>query len=462
MNGFKNQVTGIKIAYIGGGSTIWGRQLMSDLALYPDMAGIVKLYDLDYQAAYDNQIIGNKLLERFDVKGKWIYEAVHTLEEALLDANFVIISILPGTFNEMKSDVHCPEKYGIYQSVGDTVGPGGLMRALRTIPIFVEFAQQIKKHAPEAWVLNHTNPLTLCIRTLYEVFPEIKAFGCCNEVFKTRRLMITMLESLKSINGITTNEIYTNVLGINHFTWIDQASYKGMNLIPIYQQFVDQYYESGFVEPGEKNWLNDTFKDANRVKFDLFRNYGLIAAASDRHLAEFLPPWYLKNPEIVSTWKFRLTTVNWRVEDKKDSMDKSRRLVNGDEELKLVPSDGDGILMIRALLGLGDLITNVNLPNQGQMNDFPFGPVVETNAVFSNNCVRPIVTGKVPLDLQSLIMRHILNQETLLKASLTKDKEMAFHAFINDPLVTLDMVQARELFNEMLLNMKCYLHGWNL
>ena len=100
-----------------------------------------------------------------------------------------MISIMPGTFDEMESDVHAPEKFGIYQSVGDTTGPGAVMRALRTIPMFEEFAAAIREYCPQAWVINYTNPMTVCVKTLYRVFPKIKAFGCCHEVFGTQKLL---------------------------------------------------------------------------------------------------------------------------------------------------------------------------------------------------------------------------------------------------------------------------------
>ena len=177
----------LKIAYIGGGSRGWAWGLMSDLAAADDMSGSVYLYDIDLEAAKRNEVIGNKVKELKDCKSPWDYKAVETIGEALQGADFVVISIIPGTFDEMESDVHAPEKYGIYQSVGDTTGPGGLIRALRVVPMFEEIAGAIKEYCPEAWVINYTNPMTVCVKTLYRTFPEIKAFGCCHEVFGTQR-----------------------------------------------------------------------------------------------------------------------------------------------------------------------------------------------------------------------------------------------------------------------------------
>src|SRR5699024_3309695 len=153
----------------------------------------------------------------------WTYNTAESLDEALTGADFVILSILPGTFDEMESDVHEPEKYGIYQSVGDTTGPGGLVRALRTIPMYVEIAEAIKRCCPDAWVINYTNPMALCTMTLYRIFPEIKAFGCCHEVFGTQDLLVDALKEICGIKNITRDDISVNVQGINHFTWLNEA-----------------------------------------------------------------------------------------------------------------------------------------------------------------------------------------------------------------------------------------------
>ncbi len=453
----------LNIAYIGGGSRGWAWGLMSDLALEKNLSGTVKLYDLNYDAALQNEMIGNRLYEREDVVGKWKYQAVKTMEEALVDADFVIISILPGTFSEMMSDVHEPEKYGIYQSVGDTIGPGGLVRALRTIPIFFEIANQIKEFAPKAWVINYTNPMSLCVRTLYEAFPEIKAIGCCHEVFGTQKLLASMVEEMLDIKDVSYKDIKVNVLGINHFTWINQASYLGIDLFPLYKQFVDKYAETGFEGNEKGHWMNDHFSSAQRVKFDLFKKFGLIAAAGDRHLAEFMPAsWYLQSPEKVKEWKFGLTKVQWRIDNKQELLEKGRRLAEGKEEFILHETGEEGIEMIKALLGLGDLVTNVNLPNRGQIEGLPFDAVVETNAIFRNNSVKPICAGKLPTPIENMVSLHIRNQETTLHAALKKDKSLAFQAFVQDPLVQISPDDAKELLDKMLYQTKEYLQGWNI
>jgi alpha-galactosidase len=282
------KVSDVKIAYIGGGSRGWAWTFMTDLSMEPNMSGTIRLYDIDEAAAKNNEIIGNALSAREETVGKWNYITVPTIKEALEDIDFIIISILPGTFDEMTFDVHLPERHGIYQSVGDTAGPGGIIRALRTIPMYVEIAEAIKKYSPNAWVINYTNPMSLCVKTLYKVFPEIKAFGCCHEVFGTQKVLKGIVEEKMGIKDVERNEIFVNVLGINHFTWFDKASYKGIDLFPVYKEFIDENFNEGYDEP-DANWANAVFECSHRVKFDLFNKYGLIAAAGDRHLAEFMP-----------------------------------------------------------------------------------------------------------------------------------------------------------------------------
>ncbi len=456
-----NRSEDVQIAYIGGGSRGWAWTFMTDLAMEPALSGTIRLYDIDQAAARANEAIGNRVSARQEAVGKWKYETKATLEEALTGADFVVISILPGTFDEMAVDVHMPERLGIYQSVGDTAGPGGMMRALRTIPMFVEIAEAIKAWAPEAWVINYTNPMSLCVATLYHVFPQIKAFGCCHEVFGTQKVLKGIAEEALGVEGIERRDIHVNVLGINHFTWFDYASWKGVDLFPIYRAYIDSHFEEGYNEP-DRNWANSTFACAHRVKFDLFNRFGLIAAAGDRHLAEFMPgDEYLKDPETVTSWKFGLTTVDWRKEDLKRRLERSRRLLEGKEEVELKPTGEEGILLIKALCGLERCVSNVNIPNRSlQIPNLPADAVVETNAVFERDAIRPVAAGALPEQVLDLILPHVSNHERILKAALSCDRSLVLEAFMEDPLVKgkgISRAQAESLMEDMLEGTRAYL-----
>lgn len=445
----------INICYIGGGSQGWAWKLMSDLYSEEDISGTIRLYDIDTEAAKANEIIGNRMFSYEGAKSKWNFVTALSLEEGLTGADFVIISILPATFEEMRSDVHAPEEYGVYQSVGDTVGAGGLFRALRTVPMYEVIAEAIKKCCPDAWVINYTNPMSICTGALYKVYPNIKAFGCCHEVLGTRWLLLKALQEETGIDNPDKSKLRTNVIGINHFTWITEASYKDIDIFPIYARFAEKY-KDGF---GGNNIDTDYFAQQQKVKFDLFRKYGVVAAAGDRHFAEFVPE-YLQSPENARSWGFTLTPVDYRVENKEKLNELSRAYVSGEVAIPIKPSGEEGVKQIKALLGLGELVTNVNLPNMGQI-DAHYDIVSETNALFSKNSVKPVVAGKIPDGIALLMDRHMQNQEMLLKAALERDTKLAFRVFRNDPsMAKLSPIQAKELFRKMFENTKNYLPGY--
>ena len=450
-------VEDVKIAYIGGGSRGWAWKLMSDLVSADDVFGEVDLYDIDYEAAQHNEIIGNKFNSADGARSHWTYHARKTIGEALSGADFVIISILPGTFDEMYSDVHTPEKYGIYQSVGDTTGPGGIIRALRTVPMMEEIARAVKEYSPNAWVINYTNPMALCVKALYDTFPEIKAFGCCHEVFAVQDLIA---DAVKEIHGFRPEEckaIKTNVIGVNHFTWITDARYRDIDAGAAYAEFAKRHRAEGIDMKNPES----VFEYRHRVKFDLFLRYGVIGAAGDRHLAEFCDgSWYLDSPEQVADWGFKLTPVSWRKDDLKNRLERSRRLRTGEEEVRIENSGEDGVRQIRALLGISDYVTNVNMPNVGQIPNLPLGLIVETNAAFRDDSIVPVMAGNIPEGVYALVSRAADEQLTVAKAAKERDLELAFRAFAQDPLVRVDLPTARALFDEMIENTKAYLQDY--
>jgi len=460
-NGYAKE---IKIAYIGGGSRGWAWGLMSDLAAEEKLSGKVYLYDIDQEAADKNEVIGNKLRGRADVKGDWEYIACKTRKEALEGADVVVISILPGTFDEMESDVHAPEQFGVYQPVGDTTGPGGLLRALRTGPMFQVIAKDIAAYCPGAFVINYTNPMALCIRVLYDTFPAIKAVGCCHEVFHTQSLLCKALAEFEGIENVTRQDLQITVQGVNHFTFITKASYRGIDLYPVYEKFCDKYAENGYTEGNDDNWMNRFFESAQMVKIDLFRRTGQIAAAGDRHLAEFNPAArYLASPEKALSYKFTLTPVSWRKGNMKNLLEKSARLYSGEETFELKQTGEEGVQMIKAFTGLQKLVSNVNMPNIGQITNLPLGTVVETNAVFADHSVTPIASGAMQGVPYALTMPAALAQDDILDAIKNRNAKLAFSAFACDPLmIGVKLGDARTLYKTMLENTKAYLQDWDL
>ncbi len=451
----------IKLCYIGGGSKMWARVFMSDLALSKYLEGELALYDIDILAASRNKKLGDYINENPNTISKWDYLVYKNIDEALINSDIVVISILPGTFKEMYSDVHEPEKYGIYQSVGDTVGPGGILRAMRTVPLYEYFADRIKANCPSAWVINLTNPMSICVKTLYDVFPKIKAFGCCHEVFHTQDLLCDIAKEELNLN-INRKDIMCDVAGINHFTWFTKAMYQNINLLDYLDKFFKKH-PRGYYEHGKYNqYKSDPFAYANLVKYDLYKRYGVLAAAGDRHLVEFMNnSWYLKDAKTINKYGFALTSVDLRIKLQQEQINDTILKAEGKKEVEVKKSQEEVVDLIEAILGFKEIISNVNYKNIGQIQSFPLDSIVETNCVFKCDMVLPITSSKLPLEVNNLVLRNLYNIETCYQGIKERNLKKIFTSFINQPLCSsLPIDKCKELFKNMILSTKEYLQEY--
>nr|WP_321483206.1 hypothetical protein [uncultured Cohaesibacter sp.] len=179
----------VKIAYVGGGSQQWALYLVTDLALSKSLCGSLILHDINNAAAEKNKEVRKHIFSRPEAVAKFEVVVEPDLDRALDGVDFVAISIEPGPTENRFIDLKIPEKCGIYQSVGDTTGPGGIARTIRAIPVLANFANHIMDICPNAWVINYTNPMAWCIAGLFAAQPNIKAVGCCHEAFHTQEML---------------------------------------------------------------------------------------------------------------------------------------------------------------------------------------------------------------------------------------------------------------------------------
>jgi galacturan 1,4-alpha-galacturonidase len=439
----------LRIAYIGGGSRGWARTLMLDLALCPDLGGAVRLYDIDRASAELNARLGTWIESQEPAVGRWRYEAVPNLEAALGGADFVFLSIQPGPLGMMGREIAVAERYGMYFPVGDTAGGPGLMRSLRAAIIYEGFAHAIAAACPRAWVVNYSNPMSVCTRTLTRVEPGLKVMGCCHEVFGTQALLGEMaVRSLGLDRAPARDEIHCNISGINHFTWIDSATYRGHDLLGLLRQYVE---EPGVVRPFSRDDVEarrDYFQDNRQIKLELFRRYGALPAAGDRHLCEFVPG-FISSPEELFRWGVIRTPVSYRIERWAAETQRALDILAGRVPLAMKSSQEEAVRQMRALCGLGDLVTNVNTENVGQAADLPRHAVVETNAYLGSDVLRPLVAGALPAGVQALVARHVGNQELILEAALQRNVDLAFQAILNDPNTHLPIDTAWRMFGEI-------------
>ena len=441
----------VKIAFIGGGSRLWAPQLMTDLALSRSIAGEIALYDIDRGAAGRNAALGKEIFAHRDARSRFVAAAVDALRDALDGAQFVVLSIEPGPTRLRYADLEIPRSYGILQTVGDTTGPGGILRSLRAAPLFMGFAHEIAAACPRAWVINYTNPMAVCVAALHEAEPALKVFGCCHEVYGTQRRLAALAAAWLDTAVPPRKEIELQIAGVNHFTFAASASWRGRDLMPRLLDlvadpalFADRTDEA-LQRKREERW----FDSDGIIAYDFLRSFGVLGAAGDRHLAEFVP-WYLASEEVLHRWGVILTPYEWRVRRMQES-------AVFDPGAPLVPSGEEGVEQMEALLGLGPVRTNVNVPNHGQMPGLPAGAVVETYATLEEDRLTPLPAPRLPDAIESLVSRASMIQRMTLTAVRERKPEPAFAALLADPLMRGSTDAARLMFDEMLAYVKDYL-----
>jgi alpha-galactosidase len=431
---------------------------MSDLALCPHLTGQLVLYDIDYPAAATNVKVANDIFGRSDAQTTFRTTAVRSPAAALRGADFVVCSIEPGPVTMRYADLEIPARYGIIQPVGDSTGPGGIMRALRCIPTKAHYAHLVMKYCPKAWVINYTNPMTLCTAAFYAAEPQIKAFGCCHEVFGTQGFLSSQVQKWYGVRRPKRHDIVLDIAGVNHFTFATAASWRGRDLFPRLRKMVAA--KGAFADKTSaaraRKRKGQWFGSEKLIALDFFRRFGALGAAGDRHLAEFVP-WYLTSERDLHRWGVVLTPYSWRL-----ARGRQRRRNTTYSRATLNPSGEEGVAQMMALLGLQSLDTNVNLPNVGQMRDAPMGAVVETYASFRRDSVKPLSAKPLPPGVGTLVQRVASVQQMTLEAALNRDIDLAFQAMLNDPLVNIPTDKARKMFTEMLRHTRSTLKGWKL
>ncbi len=437
----------VRICIIGGGSRMWAIEFMRDLTMHDDITGTLVLYDRDYEAAKRNVLVADQCFKVNDWQGNMEVVAEKEIGKALEGCDLVIISIEPGRTECRWGDLILPEQYGILQTVGDTTGPGGIMRARRSIPLFMGFAREIKAHCPNAWVVNYTNPMTLCTAALYREWPAIKALGCCHEVFHLENFIADKVAQWFDVPRPDRRDIQVDITGVNHFTWITKAAWNGNDLMPrLIELAHDQKTYSDETSLAKKRISEKKWFDCEHlIALALLRDFGALGAAGDRHLSEFIP-WILKSEEELWRYGVPRTPYEWRLSERERKLHK----VFTDEELKNKPTDEEGVDIMRSLMGDRTLYTNMNRPNVGQVSFLPEGRVVETMNYLCKDQIVSSVSSNPPLAVQQMI-RHVSDvQQMTLDAVCEQNDELLFRAFVNDPLVNIPLSKAHELFGKML------------
>jgi len=431
-----------RIVMIGGGSFNWMPRLLPDIMSAEALRSAdFRLLDIDPAAARIIAGVGRRYAEAY--KSRATFLPTDDAARALEGADFVVITISTGGLDAMEPDIKIPERYGIYQTVGDTVGPGGWARGLRNIPIFADYAEKFRRYCPDAFILNYTNPMTTLTRTLGLCTPQ-PVVGLCHGVFEN-------YEHLMHIFGLKEErQISARYAGVNHFFWFLDFTINGKPGYPLLQR---KLRNRSFGE-----LIRDAYRDpagmdsvAHRVCGELLDEFGLLPYTGDRHISEFFSRYLAPDLKRVAQYKLKRTPVSWRRARLVNRRKFAQRLAAGKEPLNMTKSRETAADIMGARWLGREFVDVMNLPNSGQIENVPCGAVVETPGVVNARGFTPIVVGPLPNPILATVMPHVLNQELIVQAGLEGDWDKAYHALINDPLCAhLTIPKIKEMGRKLL------------
>ncbi len=421
---------GTRITIVGGGSYQWAPKLLVDFANTPVLhdAEIV-LEDID-PSPLPRMV---EFVEHLaDVRGiPMTARGTTDQREALEGADYVVVNISTGGFASMRHDLEVPARHGIMQSVGDTVGPGGVMRALRNIPIFLDLAADMEEVCPDAWLLNLTNPMTTICRAVTRETP-ITTVGLCHEIAGVQFMLSQLLD-------VGFLDIRPTVAGVNHLPFITALDVNGDDGFDLLRKVLDDD------EPAKRDLLAQ-----HRVKLELFARFGVLPGAGDRHLVEFFPGFLTEESGWGERWGVGLTTIEQREMGQAFHISTFEEMLDADE-FTTMPSGEMVAPVIKCRLTDHAGSFPLNIPNAGQVADLPREVTVESMCVADGSGVRGRDEVHLPPAMAECLRRVSASQELTVEAAVTGDRDAVFEAMLLDPLAgRIDYDQVAAMADELL------------
>ncbi len=437
----------MQITIVGGGSYQWTPELLADLLGTSSLRGAhIVLEDIDPEPLEKMEALGRMVSEALDAKATF---ATTTDQRAALEgADFVIVTISTGGFDSMAVDLDVPVRFGIRQSVGDTVGPGGINRSLRNIPVLAGMAVDMEEVCPDAWMLNITNPMTCLTRTVCRQ-AGIKAVGLCHEVGNWSMDLAIAL-------GRPAESVRPTVAGVNHLPVVTALDVDGEDGFAILAGMVDEAGGLAALAPSSdrppaEQFSRLDFVQRHVLKLTLLDKWGALPAAGDRHIAEFLPWVLTEDSGWGAEYNIELTSIARREEHQHGYMADVDDWLAGTKELQTWPSGELPALVIDSLVTGSRRELPVNIPNTGQVPDVPADVVVESIGTVDAAGVRGRDVAPLPPPYAELVRRHVAVAELTVAAALDGDRSLADAAFFLDPLAGRgDLHRTEEMVTELL------------
>jgi alpha-galactosidase/6-phospho-beta-glucosidase family protein len=449
---------------VGGGSHQWVPPIVSDIVRTPSLAGAeLVLDDIDPDRLLR---LGSFAEHASALGGARLTVSTTTDQRAALDgADAVVVNISTGGFDSMRHDLEVPERYGIRQSVGDTVGPGGVNRALRNIPVLSGIAADMVELCPDALLVNLTNPMTALCRAVTSQTP-LRVVGLCHELTLTRFYLSLLLD-------VGFEELELTVTGVNHLPIITAVDAAGADGLAQLTEVVSD--RARLAEPlpawlpelpghgprPQGGWTKADLVAINQVKLELFARFGALPGAGDRHVVEFFPGFLTEDSEWGKRWGVELTSIEDRQRDEATYRSRTERLLAATE---LPGPSGELVAPLLDSLVTGTRRTfPANLPNVGQSPDLPPGVVVESICAADGTGVQAQGPVSAPPLLAEWLRRVSASQELTVQAALTGDRSLVLAALLADPLAgRMDFERLDQMASELLAATEPWLPQFDL
>ena len=441
-----------KITFIGAGSTIFLRHLLSDAVLMPSLGNAeIALMDIDEQRLAESELVARRVVET--LKAGASVTATTSRREALDGADFVIVSVQIGGYKPCTvTDFEIPKKYGLRQTIADTLGIGGIMRGLRTVPFLWDLCHDMSELCPDAVMLQYVNPMAINCWAIRERFPDIRTVGLCHSVPNT-------LFELTHDLDIPMEDVRYRVAGINHvafFLNFEQRVEDGWR--DLYPELRRQYAE-GLIP--KENPVRP--RCPNLVRYEMMNQLGYFLTESSEHFAEYCP-WFIKNgrEDLIESYGIPLDEYPTRCEEQIAEWQDHFARLKGGEAMEIESSNEYAAVIMNAMV-TGEAATIYgNVTNGGAISNLPSDCIVEVPCMVDSNGIQPTGIGALPPQLAAMMKTNINVQELTVAALTEENREHIFHAAMFDPhtAAELDVRQIRAMTEEMLAAHRDWLPGW--
>lgn len=400
-----------KITFLGAGSTVFAKNVLGDCMTVEALQGFeFALYDIDEQRLHDSEMMLNNLKK--NLNSNVTVSAYHNRKEALSGAKYIINAIQVGGYDPATiTDFEIPKKYGLRQTIADTLGVGGIFRNLRTIPVMQAFAEDIKEVCPNAWFLNYTNPMAVLTNIMLK--EGIKTVGLCHSV------QVCTNDLLDSLD-LPQENIQSKIAGINHIAWLLEIKQNGKDLYP---------------EIKKRAKAKQKSKHDDMVRFEILDKFDFYVTESSEHNAEY-HPYFIKNlyPELIDDYNIPLDEYPRRCIKQIEEWSQMRDDIVNDQNLTHQRSNEYGSYIIEAMetnipFKIGGNVLNTG----GLISNLPENAVVEVPCLVDASGVAPTYIGDLPEQLAALNRTNINTQLLTIEAALTNDKSKIYQAAMLDP-----------------------------